>query len=515
MTDSEAIDKIYAALMLKGTDPDYDFSQLRGVWGYKNSESYHDHALRMTKNVRRLAKEVPVLCDEGSFYIFDGKIYVLVREELVVSAFDLFVEYFEITAAIGSKQYSKLFMDTIRYYNPLRPSRHYIAFSNGVLDTSPILHNRAPLFYPGHHEMYHVTYYHPYEYNPKASCRMWHNFLHEVLPDKTQRLILQMFLGLGLIDNAQIYNPYEGKDASKVELCLILIGSGANGKSVIYQTARGIYGKDRISGVDYDELVSPGDEGMRARRLLRNALFNWSSDSDSRTFGRKRTGVFKRIVSGEPVTDREIGGNVKENDNMPYLIFNLNELPFPDDQSLGFIRRLQFVSFDVTIPKERQNKSLAKDLIGNYPGIFNWVVRGAQELVRRKFIFPSSEGNRRQVLLSQLSVNPVLSWINAYQMRPDMRARQETGLFIGTDVMYQSLERFCEDNGVETPSRQKFGHTMARFGNGFYKKRFGDGVRYQVYGCTPERLAQSFVIRQEDMNLDYADERGTFISDDD
>ena len=116
-----------------------------------------------------------------------------------------------------------------------------------------------------------------------------------------------MFLGLGLIERGTVYNPCEGKDCAKVELCLILIGSGSNGKSVIFNTAMGIYGRDRISGIDYDELTSPGDEGMRARRLLRDALFNWSSDSDSRTFGRKRTGVFKRIVSGEPVTDRKIG----------------------------------------------------------------------------------------------------------------------------------------------------------------------------------------------------------------
>jgi phage/plasmid-associated DNA primase len=97
---------------------------------------------------------------------------------------------------------------------------------------------------------------------------------------------------------------------------------------------------------------------MRARRLLRDAIFNWSSDSDQRTFGRRRTGVFKRIVSGESVTDRKLGEDVKENYNIPFLIFNLNELPYADDQSLGFIRRLQFISFDVSIPKERQNPDI-------------------------------------------------------------------------------------------------------------------------------------------------------------
>lgn len=515
MDDRLVIDRIYSGLLSKASSPDYDFGSLRGRWGFRNSDEYRERTLKMQKNVRRLGKEAPIMYRDGNYWLFNGRIYISIREELIIAAFELLVEFYEIIAAFNSKIYAHTFVDTIRYYNPMCESRNLIAFTNGVLDVSPILRGQEPVFHDHFDERFHVTYYHPYPYDKDAKCTRWLNFLHEVLPDKNARLILQMFLGLGVIDSAEVYNPYEGKDSSKVELCLILIGSGANGKSVIYQTARGVFGKERISGIDYDELTSPGDEGMRARRLLRNALFNWSSDSDSRTFGRKRTGVFKRIVSGEPVTDRKIGEDVRENDNMPYLVFNLNELPYPDDQSLGFIRRLQFISFDVTIPKERQNKALAQELQSVYPGIFNWIVRGARELIRRKFIFPSSEGNRRQMILAQLQSNPVVAWINAYQMRWEPLAKNETSVYIPTAVMMKSLDQFCEDNGVDCVSRQKFGQTMARIGNGFYKRRFPEGFRYQVFGCTEERLSRSFFISKENMNVDYVHERGTFVNEDD
>ena len=509
MKDSTIIDKIYAGLLSSASNPDYGFEALQGRWGYKTSDGYNDKILAFTKNIRRLAKEAAILYNSGQYWLFDDKIYIAVREELIMSAYDLLLEHLRIVPMIGNRQFcKKYFIDTIRYYNPLNPRNDVIAFKNGVLDLRDLrLYDFSPKF--------HVTYYHPYEYNERAKCYKWNNFLHEVLPDKNSRLILQMFLGLGLIERGTVYNPCEGKDCAKVELCLILIGSGSNGKSVIFNTAMGIYGRDRISGIDYDELTSPGDEGMRARRLLRDALFNWSSDSDSRTFGRKRTGVFKRIVSGEPVTDRKIGEDVRENDHLPYLIFNLNELPYPDDQSLGFIRRLQFISFDVTIPKERQNKSLSQELIAEYPGIFNWVLRGARELRRRNFIFPSSEGNRRQMLLAQLRVNPVLAWINSYQMRWDMRARNEVGVMIPTDTLLESLEQFCADNEVEMVSKQKFGQTMARIGSGFFKKRGHKGCEYQIFGCTPERLKEHFVISKESMKIDYIEEKGTFITEDD
>ena len=92
--------------------------------------------------------------------------------------------------------------------------------------------------------------------------------------------------------------------------------------------------------------------------------------------------MFKRLVSGEPVPMRKLGRDILEGNSIPYLIFNLNELPFPDDASLGFIRRLQYVSFDVTIPKERQDPELASKIIREeLSGVFNWIFRGAMELL--------------------------------------------------------------------------------------------------------------------------------------
>lgn len=514
MTDDIAIDKMYAELLRVASNSEYGFVGLRGYWGIKSSENYQMKLLQMMKNTRRLARECSILYGEGKFWLFDTKIYVPVREELVERSFRLVTEYFEIIESVKQKIFATEFIKTIRYYNPMRRSNNLVAFNNGILNLGGMLKGVEPTFYPVHGPQYHVTYYHPYDYDPKAKCLMWQNFLHEVLPDKNARVILQMFLGLGLIDAADAYNPCEGKESPKVELCLILIGNGANGKSVIYKTAQGIFGKERISGVDYDELTSGGDEGMRARRLLREAVFNWSSDSDGRTFGRKRSGVFKRIVSGETVTDRAIGENVSQNDNMPYLVFSLNELPYPDDQSLGFIRRLQFISFDVVIPKDRQNKTLARDLVRNYPGIFNWILRGTQEIIRRKFIFPSSDGSRRAMLLTQLRVSPVLAWATAYGARGTAEAKGEIGVYISQSVIRKSLDMFCEDNEApEIPSDTKVGRELASMG--FYKRRHKGDTEYLVYGCTDERLGMRFIIRNESLTARFQMDDETFIKEDD
>ena len=510
MKDSTVIDKLYSEMLGICSASDFNFEKFKGEWGHKASSTYQERFLDYIESIRRLAKDVPIMYYDGSFFMFDGRIYVSVREELLVTAYDLLLEHLRIVPMIGKRTIcQKYFIDIIRYFNLLLPRPDLVAFNNGVLDL------REFVFYD-FSPKWHVTYYHPYNYDPKAKCTKWLNFLHEVLPDKNSRLILQMFLGLGLMERGSVYNPYEGKDAAKIELCLILIGSGANGKSTIYDTAIGIFGKERISGLDYDDLTAPGDEGMRARRLLRDALFNWSSDSDQRTFGRKRTGVFKRIVSGESVTDRKLGEDVKENYNIPFLIFNLNELPYSDDQSLGFIRRLQFINFEYVVPKDKQNPNLSRELVAEYPGIFNWIMRGAKELKRRKFVFPDSEGNRRQILLAQIQINPVIAWINAYQLRWDARGKGELSNWITTEEMLKSLTAFCQDNNVEMVTKQKFGQTMGKAGgHGFFKRRVGAGTEYQVYGCTVERIRKPFVIDTEDMRMEYVNEKGTFIYEDD
>lgn len=515
MTDREVIDKIFASLLSVAMGVEYEFHSLSGAWGYRSSDSYQRKTVQMNKNTRKLGQECPVLFNEGDFWLFDGRIYVPVREELIVAAFFLLVEHMEILPAINNKTFAKTFTDAIRYYNPMIQSRNLVAFENGVLDISPILRGKQPIFHDHFDPHFHVTFYHPYKYDPKANCTRWMNFLHEVLPDKNSRVILQMFLGLGLIDQSEVYLPYEGKDAARVELCLLLIGSGGNGKSVIYRTARGVYGSERISEVPYVELTMTGDEGMRSRLPLRNKIFNWSTEEDGRNFCRKHTATFKKIVSGEPVMDRKLGGNVTKNDNLPYLVFHLNELPYPDDQSFGFIRRLQFISFDVTVPKEKRNPRLAQDLITNYPGIFNWIVRGAREVVRRRFIFPSSEGHRRQMLLAQLRSNPVVAWINAYGMRPEMQAQSENAAWIGTKELLQSLEQFCEDNDVEMPSRKMFGETMNRFGSGFSKKRGADGFQYQIFGSNEQKIMRPYVVKNEDLSVAYDGGDGTCIDEND
>lgn len=513
--NSLAIETLHAQLLLMSRDPKYGLEPLRCDWGKSGSTEYGGKLSQFRRGIRLLARDCPVKWYRGSYYLFNGKVYESAVQDIVEVAYQQLVEDMAIAAAMNrSNIMDEVFLKTIRMCNMLVPQFDIVAFANGVVDFSSGV--KEPKVMPFSPE-YHVTYYHPYDYDPSAKCNRWLNFIHEVLPDRTSRLILQMFLGLGLVQRGTAYNQYEGRESGKVELCLLLVGAGANGKSVVFDVACQLFGTDRISKMDYGDLTAEGDEGMRGRFPIRNAIFNWSSDSDPKKFGRKNTGMFKRLVSGEPVPMRELGRNVLEANAIPYLIFNLNDLPFPDDASLGFIRRLQYVSFDVSIPADRQDPELASKIIRNeLSGVFNWVFRGMLELKKRRYRFPAAEGSRKQLLKSLLGSQPILAWIRAYSLRNEAEAKKEVGLWFQSQVLYDSLVQFCRDNNLDEediPTKQKFGRVMWDKCS-FMRKRKPEGMVYQVFGITEPDLKEHILIDAIHGGEDDDPDTG-FIKDDD
>jgi len=496
-SNGELIDLLFAQLLQLSAEDRFDFERFREDWGRSNSEKYNDMLSGFCRSMRELAKSCPVKYNAGAYYMFNGKIYEVVDTVVVEQAYQMLVEKLRIGPAMSRPTIRRdSFTEVIKNYNVLVPQFDVVAFSNGVVDFGLSRTKPQPLPYSPH---YHVTYFHPYDFDPKAKCPRWTAFLNEVLPDKDQRDILQMFLGLGLVQRGDAYNPYDGKMSNKIELCLMMIGGGANGKSVIFEVMCALFGRERISKMDYAELTADGDEGMRGRYPIRNAIFNWSSDSDPKKFGKKNTGMFKRLVSGEPVPYRKLGENVLEARSLPYMIFSLNDTPESGDASLGMIRRLQYVYFEVTIPKAKQDPLLAAKIIkGELSGVFNWVLEGERMLRKRRFVFPDTKKTERLRILTYLKTNPVVSWTTAYHIRPEGWAPNEVPVWIKSSVLYDSLLQFCNDNGVEdddVPSLNKFGRCL-RDDCRFVKKRTPEGIQYKTYGITEPDLRQHFLIEE-------------------
>ena len=248
----------------------------------------------------------------------------------------------------------------------------------------------------------HTDYVRPFSYFEDAKCPTWERFLGEVLPDEDEQACLQEFFGMCFLD----------RDRYSVEKFAMFIGSGSNGKSVVFDVIKSVIGKQYVSFLDPTQL-------MDAKNLIDvdGKRLNFAPDIRK---GASFDSALKALSSGQEVTGWEMykGGKVIK---CPPLVFAMNELPRFRDVTGAFFRRILLFSFDVTIPEERQDKSLAARIVRNESaGVFRWMMEGLwrmQERLRegkREFTYCQKMAENLEQLKKRVrnEENPVLQYLD-------------------------------------------------------------------------------------------------------
>lgn len=414
---------------------------------------------------------------KGVPYFFTGKIYEPITDAVRDRAVELYLRKMRVRDRDMYYSKKKFFYEAkqaVLLNNQLKPVFHIKAYKNGVVNFNDGKLRPFSSEYP-------VIYLHDYAYDPEAKCPIWNSFLKMVLPEKESRLILQMFLGLCTMDR--------GSMVDKVENCLMLYGNGSNGKGVIFDTVRGVFGKDNISEMPLLAMIRGGDERLRNVAAIDGKVVNFCPEIQARDMSGYED-AFKSLCSGEPQYGRVIGGNVYVVNNVPWLIFSMNNIPKASDCSHGYFRRFLYVVFNHIVPEELQNKHLAEDLKAEYPGILNWIRRGGKYLRQRKYLFPKSENSEKQKLYVIGQGDVVSSWMLARGIRSSAQARGELGVWVKAADLYSDMEQYVELNGFESDmTTNMFGRVMMKHGfTGAGRKRLADGIYYYIYGCSEDEL---------------------------
>lgn len=228
----------------------------------------------------------------------------------------------------------------------------------------------------------HTDYVRPFEYSEDAKCPTWERFLDEVMPDEDEQRCLQEFFGLCFLD----------RERYSVEKFAMFIGTGSNGKSVVFDVIKSVIGKEYVSFLDPTQL-------MDAKNLIDvdGKRLNFAPDIRK---GASFDSALKALSSGQEVTGWEMykGGRVIK---CPPLVFAMNELPRFRDVTSAFFRRILLFSFDVTIPEERQDKSLAARIVKNESaGVFRWMMEGLWRMQERL-----RQGKREFTYCDKMAVN--------------------------------------------------------------------------------------------------------------
>lgn len=171
----------------------------------------------------------------------------------------------------------------------------------------------------------------------------------------------------------------------KYERFIILVGTGANGKSVLLSVLESLIGKENISG------VQPSTFGRSFHRAhLHGKLANIVTEIKQGEVIDDAS--LKGIVSGEPTTVEHKFGHPFVMRPFATCWFGTNHMPHTRDFSDALFRRALILKFNNVFKSELGNcdPSLRDALTRELPGILNMALSAYAQAIARGFTMPES-----------------------------------------------------------------------------------------------------------------------------
>lgn len=391
----------------------------------------------------------------GDSYIFNGEFWILLEKKQMKS----FLENVSLKMGIPKyishsvKFYKDLYEQVVHngFYmrNIVEAQKVLLNMRNGTLEIS----NNGIYLRPFYYKDF-LTHQLEFEYDASSINMEWLSFLNEILPEKDTQKTLQQALGSLLLRGL------------KLEKVIFLYGAGANGKSVIHDVLSGLLGDESLSNYSINNLT---DEHGYFRAKLKDKLINYGTDID---LSKINAGVFKTLASGEPINCRLPYKEPFIMKNYAKLIFNLNEISDAKiENTHGFFRRFLFIPFETTIPKNKQDKQLAKKLLHNKAGILNWILDGAKEVIENEEIFESQEC---QDFLLKFKKEPTTLERFLLENQVEVSSTQT----ILSSELYEKYNDMSIKLDVKPMSLIMFSKKMTD--KGFSKMRTSQGVEWEV-----------------------------------
>lgn len=366
--------------------------------------------------------------DSAGFYEYDGRVWTRITDTEVRSYADR--EYGKFSTAGRCVNVCNLLKNRVVDNSVIFDKLPVITFPNGTLELE------TGVFRDPRKEDY-CSIAMDYDYSPDAQCPEWERFINEITHDDGKRY-----------ENLQYLPGYALMPHCKYQKIWILLGKGGNGKSIYLNVLEKLFSKRNISTVEPASL--PQDF---QRITIKDSLLNIGSDiSTDFAKGEVREWLLK-IADGATIQACYKGKDYIQFEPRCKLVFACNQVPTADVIN-GLERRFQFVEFpcrfvefpDPADPYQKKRDEFIMDkLLGELPGIFNWVYHGYKLLNQMGSIVETDEQERLLSEFRSIS-NPVAEFC-------------EERTFAGTitrSELYDWYQAWCAQNGHRPLSNAKF-----------------------------------------------------------
>ena len=281
----------------------------------------------------------------------------------------------------------------------------------------------------------------PIHYDPAAKCPKFDKFLEDCLNTKEDIITVLEEIANILTANKKNF-----------EISAMWIGDGANGKSTLLKIIRGIFGRENCSNVSI--------HAMQYERFaisqLNGKLVNIHSDISSKEL--TTLGIFKQLVSADPLPVEKKGKDHFDMINFAKMFFSANEMPDIKDNSDGVFRRIIVTKFENQfIPGVNRIEDYDKIILREEKsGIFNLILQHYKTLLKNNgFTHRQSIAQVRETI--KLESDKLAEFIKVCLIK-------EPNKHITKDQMFNAYTKFCEFNGYEIYPKRKFGSNFPTYG---------------------------------------------------
>ncbi|MBQ8766069.1 MAG: toprim domain-containing protein [Clostridia bacterium] len=311
---------------------------------------------------------------------------------------------------------------------------------NGAIE---IIEEEPFYIFREHRENDYCTYCLSYPYVPGVVSQDWNAFIESVTDnDEKRQAFLQEFAGYILYPDNRMHK------------CAALIGEGANGKSIYFNTLANLFGKQNVSRITITNL----SQDFQAINLL-GSLLNISSENKTEFYGAEET--FKQVVSGDDISACYKGKDYITFKPRAKMIISLNNMPKSNDKSNGLLRRFAFVEFPLTFvetPKKPNERLLDRSLETKFAenshltGIFNWVLDG-YIMVRRCGYITETREHIEQLNVFKEESDHVITFVKQVEVE-----RRYTN-----SEFYEVYKFWCVDNGFKPVNSRAFHMSVSKY----------------------------------------------------
>lgn len=313
-----------------------------------------------------------------------------------------------------------------------------------------------------------------------AQAPAFDRFLETIIPDGDVRVFIQRAVGYSLTG------------LTTEQLLFFAHGSGANGKSTLFETLLTLLG-DYGRHSEPDLLLVKGDAHPTGVADLMGARLVVTSEIEE---GRRLAeATVKQLTGGDRIKARYMRQDFFEFAPTHKLFLHANHRPIVRGTDHAIWRRLRLIPFTVTIARSDQDPNLAKRLEHELPGILNWALAGVRDWHAHGLTEP---------LAVQAASDDYRADMDLLGAFLDETCVLLPGIQCAADALYKAYTDWCDDNGERPLSQRRLGQTLTE--RGLDRKKWGPARRWHWLGIGLADATQQPIPNYSDPRMPASDQ---------